>query len=78
MPTRSRKGWTTAEQLQWLLDWVPAYNALRTTGRGRLGKFWLDLFDGWFSLWPGNDVEYDKKVCIVFLFNQGQLTDCPQ
>src|SRR5712672_964513 len=61
------KGWATPEQLDFLQELVPTYIARRTEGRSRLTRFWIKLFNDWFTRWPDDctDKEKPKRVCIV-------------
>jgi len=72
----SQRGWTTKEQLDWLLEQVPKYLAARSKIK-LLSPFWIQLFEGWFERWPVQgeqsiDNAAQKKVCAVLSFYQGQ------
>jgi hypothetical protein len=63
-----RKGWTSPEQFDWLQAQIPRYISLRTDGQRRLGSFWLQVYDNWFSRWPeehASEREPRKEVRIV-------------
>ncbi|KAF7986629.1 hypothetical protein HWV62_26438 [Athelia sp. TMB] len=48
--THDKRRWTTLEQLQWLISWLPEY--MEAQQHKKLHKFWPKLFAAWFKEYP--------------------------
>lgn len=51
----TRRSWTTAEQQDWLQQWMPEYSAER--GHMGLQRFWGAMYEAWFQRFPEEEAE---------------------